>query len=1155
MPPSPEAASLGTYGNHEVDMAYGTPRISIPLFEVRSGALSVPVSLSYNAGGNKVADEGSWVGLGWALNASGVVSRTVRGAVDERITYNIQHDDEWFVSDPSFSELQSAAAGSIETQADLFSFNFPGYSGTFYFGSGGVPLLIPYQPLEITPTYQSGHLVKFVIETPDRIIYTFSDSESQKPEVAEGASGEAYVSSWYLTSIVHPNSDRIDFTYETLADKITRPVNIHSINYKAEYNNYGQDGLQSQAYSTRVVGPKRIKKIDFAGGHAEIHPAGIDVFNDNQSPAELCYDINFTINTFAKSSECSTSGVSNCDRKKLTQVSINDQEYSFTYNSIPQPPYNTFDKDHWGYYNGADNSSPIPDVRWGTQTLGGGADREVNETFAKFGILERVDYPTGGYSLYTYESNRVSDVNWSEGGQRVEFDASFVKKLSHDGNGVDTQENYDWPIPVLLDDPQGAGGTGSPTVRWYPELEIKLEYAVLKGYTLPKTPKFIFTVNGSDLVNTNYNTYDFIDDVNDPTYDIRYKTFHETFGAASYTDDEKDGTVFMLTSGDYNGSGPQNYVKATITRTGYYYEKPTEGSAILVGGLRIQAIKNYDKGGALLSKKTYKYVIPDEELPSNLKGATVQSGELLDGRLEDATDKSAYYSYYGMVERSYNELCEELEYPNRVIVHDNPSSRFSTGTPVGYEYVTEYTESTKSGGPLGRTVNKYYMIPDVFSGYIARPEFGDHPQVPSISRSHQRGQLTNSWIYDAEGSLQREVSYQYASWGTSRTLNGAVVMKNRAYDPSQDGCGQPGEDMLRFLYATYNVGELSRSRITKKTTIEHFALNESDTTIEDYLYTSDDTYRLLKSVKTTKGTQIYQKEYTYEYELGGPGIPTNMRENRVRLGEDVIAAKRMDYLLSLPQRVYQWRGAEPDGGFSNFDGVNSDDGYPGEPDIVVDYVNYKPRVVHDESGLSTVYLWNNTSQLLATISNCDASNKVAFYDFGCPPTNFYSVGSHIDDNPFTGGWSYGLAYGDLISKDLAKGKYIVEYWEDQSFTTNTQVTSTSSGGAQVTMTFVDDPPYGTWSRKFGILDWSHLAEGATFNVRLSGNSHIDVVRIYPYDAAFTNYIQHVFYGTESMIGPDGSVINYQYDSNGRLKEVKDQEGYHLQNYDYNLIGN
>lgn len=59
-------------------------QISIPIHTVVEGTISLPVSLNYHAGGVRVAENGSWAGLGWSVNAGGMVSRSVLGRPDER---------------------------------------------------------------------------------------------------------------------------------------------------------------------------------------------------------------------------------------------------------------------------------------------------------------------------------------------------------------------------------------------------------------------------------------------------------------------------------------------------------------------------------------------------------------------------------------------------------------------------------------------------------------------------------------------------------------------------------------------------------------------------------------------------------------------------------------------------------------------------------------------------------------------------------------------------------------------------------------------------------------------------------------------------------------------------------------------------------------
>src|SRR6202012_3399330 len=82
-PPSPNAASLGQYADWPVNLFTGLPEINIPIYALKGRNLSVPIGLSYHASGIKVGENASCVGLGWSLQAGGVITRSVRGLPDD----------------------------------------------------------------------------------------------------------------------------------------------------------------------------------------------------------------------------------------------------------------------------------------------------------------------------------------------------------------------------------------------------------------------------------------------------------------------------------------------------------------------------------------------------------------------------------------------------------------------------------------------------------------------------------------------------------------------------------------------------------------------------------------------------------------------------------------------------------------------------------------------------------------------------------------------------------------------------------------------------------------------------------------------------------------------------------------------------------------
>ncbi|MEZ2338546.1 hypothetical protein AB6735_23060 [Mucilaginibacter sp. RCC_168] len=88
--------------------------------------------------------------------------------------------------------------------------------------------------------------------------------------------------------------------------------------------------------------------------------------------------------------------------------------YTFQYNTTPLPAYATLQTDHWGFYIGPStnrlyklpttfDSHNFPDATWQAYYTN---FREPDATYVTAGILTQINYPSGGYSQFTYEANR-----------------------------------------------------------------------------------------------------------------------------------------------------------------------------------------------------------------------------------------------------------------------------------------------------------------------------------------------------------------------------------------------------------------------------------------------------------------------------------------------------------------------------------------------------------------------------------------------------------------------------------------------------------------------------------------------------------------------------------------------------------------------------
>src|SRR5438067_4398929 len=161
--PSPTAASLGKFGDVPVSLYSGVPEIGIPLFAAKGKTLELPIALRYHAAGIQVQEIGGWVGLGWALDAGGTITRTVRGLVDESLNgyYNTGQTfyDEGNWQNPPGTLINNIVNETLDGEPDLFFFSFAGRSGQFVMGPTSTSTTIkeyrsiPYQKLRIQPGF------------------------------------------------------------------------------------------------------------------------------------------------------------------------------------------------------------------------------------------------------------------------------------------------------------------------------------------------------------------------------------------------------------------------------------------------------------------------------------------------------------------------------------------------------------------------------------------------------------------------------------------------------------------------------------------------------------------------------------------------------------------------------------------------------------------------------------------------------------------------------------------------------------------------------------------------------------------------------------------------------------------------------------------
>lgn len=303
--PSPSASQMTKYSNTSVNESTGRVITSVPLYSYNAGKLSIPLSLNYIGNGVKIDQHSNWVGTNWLLNAGGIVTRVVNHRPDELATTRLFEEDlQSIIDDPFYaSELQNGINTTDDLRPDVFSYSFPGFSGSFYLDKTGMPRLmnddaeLKIELIE-SPTV-TGFLNTIVITSPNGIKYFFggdnaSESSSTMIEKKDkGFETEPYqfdiqqkaITAFYLYQIKHPFGDQIDIEYHDDGDKdylmfvgqrYSRIVSsgddsacLKQLNLNLT-NSFGNNGIESNFYKGKIYNRKKISKISSPNSDYEV---------------------------------------------------------------------------------------------------------------------------------------------------------------------------------------------------------------------------------------------------------------------------------------------------------------------------------------------------------------------------------------------------------------------------------------------------------------------------------------------------------------------------------------------------------------------------------------------------------------------------------------------------------------------------------------------------------------------------------------------------------------------------------------------------------------------------------------------------------------------------------------------------------------------
>ena len=430
IPTSPEAASLAKYGEIPVGNHTGVPEITIPLFSLNSNSISVPIGLKYHAGGMKVEEIASRVGLGWSLLAGGVISRTVKGLPDENVSHGGYLENPYTEADilnlgNSGASNTAAYTGVIQNTLDLepdeFFLNTGSTASRFLIQKSDLSCFsIPHQNLDIQfyKTAPNGHFTHWIVKDDKGYTYYFGLSKDGTRSAVDFVCNDenkngfgatfpgppTFPSAWHLMEIEAPNGEMIRFEYTTysssycmrtsaseyavfsftgsVAEKPDETTTWRRIDHKGQVVKRIWSSREEVIFDTKTDDREDLSAGDHLCNTNLPTNRALEFITIQTLDGTLIKKYQLLTDYFIGGLESSLELPFFCDasekrnyRLRLKEVkdvtsSINPPPYTFTYHTEVLPDRLSFAQDHWGFFNGATtNKTLVP--RWFFSTPSG----------------------------------------------------------------------------------------------------------------------------------------------------------------------------------------------------------------------------------------------------------------------------------------------------------------------------------------------------------------------------------------------------------------------------------------------------------------------------------------------------------------------------------------------------------------------------------------------------------------------------------------------------------------------------------------------------------------------------------------------------------------------------------------------------------------
>ena len=484
IPPSPEAANFAKFTEIPINLSTGGFSHNVAIQEIKRGKIATSVSLAYHGSGVKVEEMASWCGLGWALNAGGIIARSVRGRPDDArvsgfLTYSVGKSVPYIQSltgQARLNEYEDIVNGCVDAEPDLFYVNANGMNFHFSFewDNGGIKFSTD-QKIKVEYTQNTaGAITEFRIIDDKGTTYTFNalETTTETPYTTRCYATQNFISAWHLTEIKDINSENfIYFDYD---------------NYVLNY-----DFKSYETYKQLIGGSTECGQSDYIRHRSSMSVAGKRI-------SQIRTDDNAIKVVFSPSADDRTDNgnlvlLGTTNFKKLDKITIKDYndneiksfQMDYTYDTgrltlskvHPQnnnvdasPPYefyyqaalpnmlpNMYDQDHWGYYNGASNTTLLPPAGVFFDNVGLAANREPSPIKTLAGSLIKIVSPTGGIIQLDLEAHQYGYVGGNLVNEYVTAPVQYTANINgQTANNTSTTVSQNFTVNPNVNNPSQA---------------------------------------------------------------------------------------------------------------------------------------------------------------------------------------------------------------------------------------------------------------------------------------------------------------------------------------------------------------------------------------------------------------------------------------------------------------------------------------------------------------------------------------------------------------------------------------------------------------------------------------------------------------------------------------------------------------------------